>query len=43
MKIEPSDISKIGEKVPIWDDFEKILKKEEGNWVKLTSIDRLIH
>jgi len=38
MKLEQSD-EKLGTP-PIWNQFQQILHKEEGNWVKVTPIDR---
>jgi hypothetical protein len=39
MQLEPSDVTKLGTP-PIWKDFDKILKKGEGDWVKLTPLER---
>jgi len=39
MQLEPSDVTKLGEP-PIWKQFEHILKKAEGDWVKLTPLER---
>jgi len=38
MKLEKSD-EHLGTP-PIWKDFERVLHKEEGEWVKITPIDR---
>ena len=39
MQVEPSDRERIGTP-PIWNDFERIVKQEEGDWVKITPIER---
>ena len=39
MQLEPSDVSKLGTP-PIWKEFDRILKHNEGDWVKLTPLER---
>jgi L-fucose mutarotase len=39
MKLEPNDVPKIGEPTA-WKYYDILLQKYEGNWVKLTQLDR---
>jgi len=40
MQLVPSDLEKMGTP-PIWKEFERVLHQEEGNWVKLTQLERM--
>eukprot|EP01114_Cavostelium_apophysatum_P012984 TRINITY_DN3053_c0_g1_i1.p1 TRINITY_DN3053_c0_g1~~TRINITY_DN3053_c0_g1_i1.p1 ORF type:complete len:150 (-),score=18.54 TRINITY_DN3053_c0_g1_i1:96-545(-) len=40
MQLVPSDAEKLGTP-PIWKEFQRVMDKEEGNWVKLTQLERM--
>jgi len=39
MQLEPEDVKKLGEP-PVWKKFAETLHKKEGDWVKLTPLER---
>jgi len=40
MQLVASDVEKLGTP-PIWKEFQQVLLKEEGEWVKVTQVERL--
>jgi len=41
MELEPSDVNQLVEPL-IWKDFEKIIKEEEGQWIRVIPIKRTL-